>query len=431
MTALSCWQPPPFPGVGHRDAVWNAILTHAGSAIALGERTFATFAAGFRPDDDTLCTRLRLRDGRSEAGLILHVVWRQFPFRSLFQAAIGTEDLPALPPALRDALIRGMTDVIAGAVWPQAGGAPPRRPGRIAVLASAPLGDPAQDLPDDTSWFDVEIGGFAGESAVLGVGVSRAALLASAPAQALLPVSVLDEARALITVPAAFTLGAVSFSAHELAHLTEETVILLPRSPPDRHILRVDKTILEFHAADGAWILAGRRQGAPRPHRHLFRKRDVTDQTRTHDAADPADTEAAEPVAASAEPAQTPQETERGTADDAPVGAGDPEKAALPTPGDEAADTGIVQQDEGALAPEGIRLADLGITVDFDIGEKDFTLAEIETWQPGAVVALDPPPLAGRVEVMLRVNGRVIATGDLIAIDDRLAVRLSRLLLRT
>ena len=79
---------------------------------------------------------------------------------------------------------------------------------------------------------------------------------------------------------------------------------------------------------------------------------------------------------------------------------------------------------------DGVRLADLGLTVDFDIGDKDISLAEIESWQPGAVVALDPPQFAGRVEVTLRVNGRAIATGDLIAIDDRLAVRLSRLLLR-
>ncbi len=457
MTALSHWQPPQFPGVGHRDALWNAILTHAGKTIPLGPHLGAMFAAGSPPQDDALCTRLRLREERGGAGLELHVIWRRFPFQALFQAAIEAQDLPALPAALRDALIQGMTDVLARALWPGENGER-RRPDQLRVLASAPLGATADDLPEDVSWFDVEIAGFGGESILIGVGVSRAALLASAATQDILPARVLDDARALITVVATFTLGSASFPARDLAQLTAGTVIMLPRSPLDRRLLRVDKTILEFHAKDGEWILAGRRQQTARPDRHLLRNRDVTNETPINDAGTAADDkptempmaagEAAAEAPARAEPEPLPpapgheprdSKSQAQPGDDAVVDGEEPArkprakaksraKAATDSAPEAAVFSGHVEESE--LVRDGVRLADLGLTVDFDIGDKDISLAEIESWQPGAVVALDPPQFAGRVEVTLRVNGRAIATGDLIAIDDRLAVRLSRLLLR-
>lgn len=466
MTALSHWQPPQFPGVGHRDALWNAILTHAGEAIALGPHLGAMFAVGSTPEADALCTRVRLREERGGAGLELRVVWRRFPFQALFQAAIEAQDLPALPVALRDALVQGMTDVLARAVWPGEQGER-RKPDQLRVLASAPLAAMADELPQDTSWFDVEIGGFGGESILIGVGVSRAALLASAATQDILPARVIDDARALITVAATFTLGAASFPARDLARLTAGTVIMLPRSPLDRRLLRVDKTILEFHAKDGEWILAGRRRKTARPDRHLLRNRDVTNETPINDAG-AADNEPMENVTAEAGAPDAPAPADGASHPHDPAHPHDPEpgparkaaraKAAAAHPADELAEeppvagpeeeparkprakarskaapeatpfSGHMEEDE--LVREGVRLADLGLTVDFDIGDKDVSLAEIETWQPGAVVALDPPQFAGRVEVTLRVNGRAIATGDLMAIDDRLAVRLSRLLLR-
>ncbi len=67
------------------------------------------------------------------------------------------------------------------------------------------------------------------------------------------------------------------------------------------------------------------------------------------------------------------------------------------------------------------------IAVDFDIGRLVVPLAEIETWQPGAIVALQPAALREGVEVTLRSNGRVIGTGDLVTVDGRVAVRIASL----
>jgi flagellar motor switch/type III secretory pathway protein FliN len=89
-----------------------------------------------------------------------------------------------------------------------------------------------------------------------------------------------------------------------------------------------------------------------------------------------------------------------------------------------------IMNGEAASSAEGApKLSDLQVTVDFDLGARSIALAEIEGWQAGAVVALDPPQRADGVEVTLRVNGNAIGAGELVRIDERYAIRLSRLFL--
>ena len=76
-----------------------------------------------------------------------------------------------------------------------------------------------------------------------------------------------------------------------------------------------------------------------------------------------------------------------------------------------------------ARAPNSVGAID--VAVDFDLGRLDVPLAAIESWQPGSLVGLPPPLLAEGVAVTLRVNGRAIGSGDLVRIDDRIAVRLT------
>ena len=76
-----------------------------------------------------------------------------------------------------------------------------------------------------------------------------------------------------------------------------------------------------------------------------------------------------------------------------------------------------------ARAPTSVGAID--VAVDFDLGRLDVPLAAIESWQPGSLVGLPPPLLAEGVAVTLRVNGRAIGSGDLVRIDDRIAVRLT------
>ena len=69
----------------------------------------------------------------------------------------------------------------------------------------------------------------------------------------------------------------------------------------------------------------------------------------------------------------------------------------------------------------------LPVVLDFDLGRTTVTVAELESWQPGAVIALDLPAPGDGVEVTVRANGAVVGVGDLVRIDDRVGVRLTRL----
>lgn len=69
----------------------------------------------------------------------------------------------------------------------------------------------------------------------------------------------------------------------------------------------------------------------------------------------------------------------------------------------------------------------LPLTLDFEIGRTTLPLADLEAWQVGATVPIGVPDRAAGVEVTIRANGAVVGLGDLVKIDDRLAVRLTRL----
>jgi flagellar motor switch/type III secretory pathway protein FliN len=93
---------------------------------------------------------------------------------------------------------------------------------------------------------------------------------------------------------------------------------------------------------------------------------------------------------------------------------------------------------DDAMEPSGDETADappaaggLKVVLDFDIGRQTVSLAELESWQAGAVVALDPPRPAAGLEVTIRANGQVVGSGDLVQLDDRLGIRISRLNFRT
>lgn len=69
-------------------------------------------------------------------------------------------------------------------------------------------------------------------------------------------------------------------------------------------------------------------------------------------------------------------------------------------------------------------LAQLPLRVAFDLGERSMSLGEVQALQPGEVIELGRP-LAAAVSV--RVNGALVAVGELVEVDGRIAVTIGSL----
>ncbi|WP_255032439.1 type III secretion system cytoplasmic ring protein SctQ [Bordetella genomosp. 1] len=72
-----------------------------------------------------------------------------------------------------------------------------------------------------------------------------------------------------------------------------------------------------------------------------------------------------------------------------------------------------------------LALADIPVNLTFDLGERRITLAQLQTLQVGATFDLQRPLADG--PVMIRANGALVGTGNLVQIDDRIGVVLATL----
>lgn len=70
----------------------------------------------------------------------------------------------------------------------------------------------------------------------------------------------------------------------------------------------------------------------------------------------------------------------------------------------------------------------LTVDIHFEIGRFDVPIGALDAWRPGTVVTFEPPQAVTGAIVTMTVNGRDIGHGDLIGVDDRLAVRITHLI---
>ncbi|MEL7346338.1 MAG: FliM/FliN family flagellar motor switch protein [Pseudomonadota bacterium] len=104
--------------------------------------------------------------------------------------------------------------------------------------------------------------------------------------------------------------------------------------------------------------------------------------------------------------------------------------AAVPIPERPTAETPMtdaMQTESPEGAPEPMAAAPT-VPLDLDIGAVEMSLAELEALAPGAVVPVEAGVEDGMV-VTVRLNGRAIATGRLVQLEDRLAVQLTDVML--
>ena len=104
---------------------------------------------------------------------------------------------------------------------------------------------------------------------------------------------------------------------------------------------------------------------------------------------------------------------------------------ASPTPGGPAAQSGAAAAapDQRASSPAGMELLqDVVMELSAELGRTTMTVRDLLSLQPGAVVELDR--LAGSPADLL-VNGRLIARGEVVVVDEDYALKITELISST
>lgn len=87
--------------------------------------------------------------------------------------------------------------------------------------------------------------------------------------------------------------------------------------------------------------------------------------------------------------------------------------------------TQTVPPEEDAPSAEPLDVDAVPVRLSFDLGDRAMTLAELRQLQPGAVFDLQRPLTDG--PVMIRANGALVGTGELVDVDGRIGVRVGTL----
>ncbi|HZH56873.1 MAG TPA: type III secretion system cytoplasmic ring protein SctQ [Burkholderiaceae bacterium] len=80
---------------------------------------------------------------------------------------------------------------------------------------------------------------------------------------------------------------------------------------------------------------------------------------------------------------------------------------------------------EDHVSEEPLDLDAVPVRLSFDLGDRTVSLAELRCLQPGAVFDLQRPLSDG--PVMIRANGALVGTGELVDLDGRIGVRVGTL----
>lgn len=366
---------PPRAGLRSIDA-WNALVALSGRPIPLDGGS-VSFTLAEPPPGDAWCLRLIPRG--LDAILLAHV--RSYPFRQRHEVELDAADLPSLPSGLHEAMYQGIVSALAATVLPAQPGA--LRIGEQNVLTAFP------DFAASTvQWFAVRVTGQDGLTTDLDLGADRADLLRLIGDRLPSGSAAQTQLTERIMVPADITLGSISLTFGELATLEPGAIVVLAERDSSMHQVRIEERVLDLQQTDDGWRCAGMQALNGFPARvRLYNQdwgRGMNDDANT----DELDHDPGVSVG-STEPAGPDVETDSFCRDD------------------------------------------LRITIDFDIGRTSVPLSALLQWQAGTIVDLDPPALADGVAVTIRANGDVVGAGDLVRLDDRIAVRVTRFLLRS
>jgi flagellar motor switch/type III secretory pathway protein FliN len=357
---------------------WNTLVSYAGEPVLLDDgRTSVEFAVTVAPQSQAQVLLIAVEGGPQFLCLL-----ETFPFDALFEAEIEIGDVHRLPATLRDALTEGAVALMWNAMAAE-------RFGPMAIADRGTFeGIVARSSHGDLTWLSVTFSGVLRDPVSLRLGVEPDAIAEAISGSGYGARLAWPELQDLVERELYFTLGALRLTMREFRALKSGDVVILEAFPPELLLLRVDSITFRFAETPEGFEL------------------NAIERRRTDRAF--ATGEESGVMASEIDELDDEVEDDAGEVD-----------------ADEL-DDADEEDDEAPEAGQGMAEF-LNVVVDFDLGEIRLPLSELQSWRQGTVVVLDAPPRSGEVSVTVRVNGQVVGAGDLVRIDDRLGIRLSRL----
>ncbi|MGV8939889.1 MAG: FliM/FliN family flagellar motor switch protein [Allorhizobium sp.] len=224
----------------------------------------------------------------------------------------------------------------------------------------------SDDVAGIDEWFDVTLAKPDMPATLLKLGFRRTWLLAVFAKHMTPGMNGAGPLSGTLPIPADITLGRLALSIKEIGQIEQGDVVVMAETPADAVSIRVGNRIIVFFPSDGQYVCTA---------------------SNPIDGLRPASFRSEMTAMADIEPEIQP------STEDHPGG-----------------------------------LADLVLAVDFDIGRVEVPMATVAGWTPGTLVQMEQPALDAGVTVTIRINGQAVGTGDIVRIDNRIGVRITRLI---
>ena len=376
------WTMPKSGLSSENQELWNAIMTYAGHSVGIPE-SVASFC--FMPIDSPPVEQMfiSITDKKNMAAWLSIDV---FPFLSLLNVDLNVAQINELDPSVRDCLNEGMVNTIISVF-----------PADIVHNAAVSLSVSVDDISEDNEqseiqWFSIALDGACPEPIFFTLGMNRDKICLRLKNLDMVRHPVWHNLKSQLTQSVSRVLGVSELDAKNVKSLRAGDILLMQSVLAADQNFLVNDFLYRFERVEEGWHCA-----SVQPASTFLRSSKSIEKG-----------------------ALTMKPDETGLEDNHPVEI------------DETVNPLTDEHDEQTETAAAINFepAELKMRLSFDLGETHVVLSEIESWQTGAIVPLITELTQDNLKVIVRANGQAIAEGDLIKIDDRTAVRLSKMFIR-
>ena len=393
------WAPTDLSLSSDQLKLWNAVVSYAGVPIPVnGKHTSLRFEISDRPQSGKWVIPAQLPNGR-----ICLVTIDHFPFNSLFNVDLTIEQVEALSDPIRQALIDGMIAALIN-------GLPSEIETQVQTSAGFSIDEfMKREASDTLTWLQVTIEGMSADHALIKVGCTPGDLCQFLDGKEIHAHPVWGQLKTKITTSVERLVGLAQFSLADMQRLETGDIVLMETDYMSQTALLANNHVYQFTQHEDGWLCEAAVQAVANlipPRRYNESSLPMSNvETDKSDELENAQ--------------QASNEGTSETSDNFPPG--------LPEVEENVFENKMPRESE--VGAKTVDLALSTIPLSFDLGQTEISIAEIESWQTGSIVSLNDGLTGNTARVSIRSQGKLIGEGELVKIDERAAVRISKVFL--